>query len=96
VATLNTDQSRAVAGLLREYGKLLCELNAAKALLAYSANDKLYPKEWKQALEDIKQKPGYADPAKGLELIAAHLEKSASEVDLTELLSKIPKGIAPN
>ena len=70
--------------------------SASDALLAYSAKNYLCPLEWGQALEDIKQKPGYIDPAKALELIADHLEKSASEIDLSELLELDFSGKATN
>lgn len=96
MAKLEPEHSRAVAGLLREYGKILCELRAAKDLLAYSSKNKVYPLDWEKILEEMKTKPGYFRPAQALEVIAQHLEQSADEIDLTEVLSKLSKGTAPN
>jgi hypothetical protein len=96
MTNLNADQGRAVAGLIREYGRLLCELSAAKVLLKFLAQNQKVLVGWEQALEAMKEKPGYRNPAQALEVIAAHLEQAASEIDLNEVLKQIPPGSPTN
>lgn len=67
---------QAVAGILREYGKALCELRAAKDMLAFLAKHKKVLVEWEVALEEMKTKPGYRDPAHALEAMAIELERT--------------------
>lgn len=89
---LEPEHSRAVAGLIRGYGKVLCELTAAKALLRYLGQNQKFLVEWEQALEEMKAKPGYRNPAQALEIIALQLERNADDIDLSELLKKLPEG----
>lgn len=96
--TKETDAAnkRAVAGILRQYGNILCELAAAKVMLTFLAKNQKVLVEWEQALEAMKEKPGYRNPSQALEVIALVLEQSAEEIDLNELLQKLPPGKPPN
>jgi hypothetical protein len=49
-----------------------------------------------EGLKDIKQKPECLQIAQGLDLIAAHIEQSAEEFDLHELLQRLHKEIPPS
>lgn len=88
---LDTNQRRGIAALLRGHARLHRELAAAKALLSLCEQQKLYPQGWKQSLEKMKETPAYGKIAQELDTIASLLEQSADEIDLTELLQKLPK-----
>jgi hypothetical protein len=90
---LDAEGSRAIAGLLREYGNLLCELSATRVMIKFCAmNQTVPPADWRHALEEMKKKSGYRAPSEVLETIAVRLEQDAAEIDLTELLKTLPKG----
>jgi uncharacterized membrane protein YfbV (UPF0208 family) len=93
---LNADQRTAIAGLIRGQARLIRDLTAARALLKFCEENKLHPVKYERALEEIKQKPEYQEIARGLDLIASHLEQSAEEIDLNELLQKLPQGKPAN
>jgi hypothetical protein len=76
MSAMDAASKKAVAGILREYGKTLCELRAAKEMLAFLAKNRRVLVEWEQALEKMKTQPGYRDPAKALEALALELERT--------------------
>ncbi len=73
---MDPSSKAAVAGILREFGNALCELRAAKDMLAFLATNKKVLVEWEVALEEMKTKPGYRDPAQALEGLALELERT--------------------
>jgi hypothetical protein len=74
--SMDAASKKAVAGLLREYGKALCELRAAKDMLAFLAKNKKVLVEWEIALKEMESKPGYREPARALEALALELERT--------------------
>jgi hypothetical protein len=80
---------KAVAGLLRQFGKALCELRAAKEMLAFLAQNKKVLVEWERALEEMKTKPGYDQPAHALEMVATALEQYSKDVDFIKLKERL-------
>ncbi len=93
---MNTDEKRAVAGLLRAYGQRVCELVAAREMLTFLAKNQKFLVEWEQTLEQVKATPEYSRPAQGVEAIALALEESAVQIDLNALLQQLPKGTPIN
>jgi hypothetical protein len=55
-------------------------------------NQKCPPAQWETALEGMKDLPAYHAPAQVLEVIAAQLERNADDIDLNEVLKKLPEG----
>lgn len=88
---MNTEQSRAIAKLLREQARLIRDLTAARGLLRICQEKKICPLDYERDLEEIKQRPEYKKIAEGLDLVASHLEQVAEDIDLSELLQKLPK-----
>lgn len=72
------------------------DLSAARGLLKVCQDKKVCPLDYECDLEDIKKTPAYQNLAQGLDLIAASLEQSAEEIDLKELLQRLPKGEPSN
>jgi hypothetical protein len=93
---LGASERRGIAELFRRYAALQRELSAAKALLMLCEAQKIYPQDWPKHLDAMKNTPACSKIVQELDTIASHLEQSADEIDLTELLSKLPKGTAPN
>jgi hypothetical protein len=83
---MDAKTKKAMAGILRQYGKALCELRAARDMLAFLAKNKKVLMEWERALEEVKTKPGYNRPARDLEIIALAFEHSDGNVDFRKLL----------
>lgn len=52
--------------------------------------------DYERDLEEIKQRPEYKKIAEGLDLVASHLEQVAEDIDLSELLQKLPKAKKSN
>jgi len=92
---LNADERRAIASCIRQYLKVVRELSSTRALLALCEREKLYPQNWQQTLETMKTLPAYKILPE-LDIVAGFLDQSADEIDLTELLSKLPKETRPN
>ena len=86
---MNTEQSRAIAKLLREQARLIRDLTAATGLLRICQEKKICPLDYERDLEEIKQRPEYKKIAKGLDLVASHLERAAEDIDLNEMLQKL-------
>jgi len=87
---LDPNLCRIVAVLIREYGKVLCDAQAARVMLkASSDNHRPIPQLWQETLETAKNLPQIANIAQEFETIALRLENNAAETDLTELLQRI-------
>ena len=93
---MNTEQSRAIAKLLREQARLIRDLTAATGLLRLCQEKKICPLDYERDLEEIKQTPEYKKLAEGLDLVASHLEQVSEGIDLSELLQKPPKAKKSN
>ncbi|HXM99845.1 MAG TPA: hypothetical protein VN982_15355 [Candidatus Dormibacteraeota bacterium] len=93
---LDAEGSRKIAGMLREHAKLIRELASAKSLLRFCQENKVYPKNYEQELEEAQKHPAYAKIAQEIDIVAAHLEQVAEEIDVSELLKQIPQGNLPS
>jgi len=93
---LNLNQSKALAGIIREHARLIRDLTAARALLKVCQEKQVCPVDFEWDLEEMKQKPEYLQIAKELDLIAVRIEQAAEEIDLNELLQKLPKETLPS
>jgi len=91
---LDAAQRRGIAVLLRTIAELQRKLSAAIALLAFCERNEKYPKDFRAELERVKTHPDYASIAQGYDIVASHLEQSADEIDVNEVLSRLPKGSA--
>ena len=89
---LDADQRRGIATLLRAYAESQRKLSAAIALLSFCQRNEKYPKDFRAELELVKTHPDYANIGKGYDTVASHLEQSADDIDLTEVLSRLPRG----
>ena len=95
MSKLDAEQSRAVAGIIREFVRLM-NSTAARALLRVCQETRRCPVDFECDLEEIKKDPKYQAVGQSLELIAAHIEQSAIEIDLNELLEKVPRATRPS
>jgi hypothetical protein len=96
MSKLDAEQSRAVAGIIREFVRLMRDSSAARALLRVCQETRRCPVDFECDLEEIKKDPKYQAVGQSLELIAAHIEQSALEIDLNELLEKVPRATRPS
>ena len=81
---------RMFAVLIREYGKVLCDAQAARVMLKASSDSRRpIPQLWQETLDTAKNLPQIASIAQEFETIALRLENNAAETDLTELLKQI-------
>jgi hypothetical protein len=92
VTPLDADQRRGIAVLLRAHAELQRRLSAAIALLSFCQRNEKYPKDFRAELERAKTHPDYAKIGQGYDIVAFHLEQSADEIDVSEVLSRLPKG----
>jgi hypothetical protein len=87
---LDPNLCRVVAVLIREYGRVLCDAQAARVMLKASSDTRRpIPELWQETLDTAKNVPQIARIAQEFETIALRLESNASETDLTELLKRI-------
>ena len=89
---LDANQRRGLATLLRAHAELQRKLSAAIALLTFCQRNRVYPNDVQGELERAKTHPDYANIAQGYDIVASHLEQSADEIDVNEVLSRLPKG----
>lgn len=91
MSKLDPQVSRLVAILWREYGKVLCEAEAAKTMLKASADNRVpIPVLWEEVLQNLKERSDLATLAQQFETSALALEKGALETEAIELLKKVP------
>ena len=89
---LDADQRRGIATLLRAYAESQRKLSAAIALLSFCQRNEKYPKDFRAELESGENAPRLCQYRKGYDTVASHLEQSADDIDLTEVLSRLPRG----
>jgi hypothetical protein len=91
MAKLDPEVCMLVAILWSEYGKVLCEAEAAKVMLKGSADQRIpIPVLWEEVLKTVKARPDLASLAQHFEMSALTLEKGALETEAIELLKKVP------
>ena len=94
---LTGPQAEAIAQVLRDYIKDLCELRAAKAMIRnLSLLCKAPPEDWEQALELLTHEAATKLPVEAFHRVADLFQKNAGEADLADLLARIPKDTLVN
>src|SRR5947208_16516219 len=89
---LTPEQTNAIAQLLRDYIKDLCELRAAKGMIRnLSALCQAPPEDWEKALEVLTRVASTRMPVEAFHRVAALLQQNADEVELTGLFADIHK-----
>jgi hypothetical protein len=83
-----------VAGIIREFVRLMRD--CGQSSFESMPGKPEMPVDFECDLEEIKKDPKYQAVGQSLELIAAHIEQSAIEIDLNGLLEKVPRATRPS
>lgn len=93
---MDDQRAEALIRFLRHYAKLTAELPALESLLDTYAETNEVPKNWRDALAELRKSETYADILREIEPTVADLRLSSVDEELIALLLKMSGGKPPN
>ena len=84
----SAEQCRALAGMIRIHSRQMRENLAFRIILATAAHENSCVQDWERKLQELMGTPMFAALSKDVDSWVDRLERTADEVDVTELLQK--------
>jgi hypothetical protein len=87
---LSEEQWQAFLKIIRLYAKMRADLGLFLGMVVKSDIDQSPIEDWRGTLEKLRQLPGYVSQLEEAERLIAQADALTPDVDLIELISKIP------